>query len=69
MSMMEYWRYVDDNVNVLRSIDPGVTMVVGEEADTSPWMEVKAELVEGDNLISEDERTANFLTEVTNTIH
>ena len=51
--MMGYWRYVDDHGNVLRSIDPGVRMVVGEEADTSPWMEVKAELVEEDKLISE----------------
>ena len=44
-------------------------MVVGEEAKTSPWMEVKAELVEEDKLKSEDERTAAFLTEVANTIH
>ena len=67
--MMGYWRYVDDNGNVLRSLDPGVRMVVGEEANTSPWMEVKAELVEQDKLKSEDERTAAFLTEVANTIH
>ena len=44
-------------------------MVMGEDADTSPWREGKAELVEGDMLISEDERTVNFLKEVANTIH
>ena len=27
VSMMEYWRYVEDNGNMLRSIDPGVTEV------------------------------------------
>ena len=62
--MMGYWRYVDDNGNVLKSIDPGVRMVMGDEVNSSPRMEVKPELVEEDKLKSEDERTAAFLTEV-----
>ena len=69
VKMMGYWRYVDDNGNALRSIDPGVRMVIGEEVNDSPRMEVKAELVEQDNLKSEDERTAALLTEVANCIH
>ena len=67
--VLGYWRYVDDNGNALMSIDPGVRIVVGEEASDSPRLEVKAELVEEDKLKSEDERTAAFLTEVANSIH
>ena len=80
VSMMKYWRYVDDNGNVLTSVDPGVR-IVGGGPDTSPWLEVlpffppspwlevKPELVEQDKLRSEDERTAAFLCEVANSIH
>ena len=50
--MMGYWNYVDDNGNVLKSIDPGVRMVMGDEVNASPWMEVKPELVEEDKLKS-----------------
>ena len=37
--MMGYWRYVDDNGNVLKFIDPGVRMVMGDEVNSSPWMQ------------------------------
>ena len=36
---------------------------------STPWLEVKPELVEEDTSRSEDERTAAFLCEVANSIH
>ena len=80
VQMMTYWRYVDDNGNVMRSINPGVRLAgVGPNTSpllealpffpASPWMELKPELVEEDKLRSEDERTAAFLCEVANSIH
>ena len=65
---MKYWRYVDDNGNVLKAIDPGVRMVDGG-TDAAPRLEVKPELVEEDKQKSDDERTSDFLTKVANSIH
>ena len=80
VAMQEYWRYVDDNGNILSSIDPGVR-VMGLGPLTSPWMEalpfvptslwmeVKPKLIEVDTLRPADERTAAFLGEVADSIH
>ena len=68
VKVMKYWRYVDDNGNVLKAIDPGVR-VVDDETDAPPRLEVKPELVEEDKQKSDDERTSAFLTNVANSIH
>jgi hypothetical protein len=66
--MMAYWRYVDDSNSALTSIDPGVRLVKGED-NSSQWLEVKPGLVQLDLSRREDERTAEFLSEVANSIH
>merc|ERR1712020_135636 len=58
VKVMKYWRYVDDNGNVLKAIDPGVRMVDGG-TDAAPRLEVKPELVEEDKQKSDDERTSD----------
>ena len=68
VKVMKYWRYVDDNGNVLKAIDPGVRMV-DDGTDAAPRLEVKPELVEEDKQKSDDERTSAFLTNVANSIH
>jgi hypothetical protein len=68
VKVMKYWRYVDDNGNVLKAIDPGARMV-DDGTDASPRLEVKPELVEEDKQKSDDERTSDFLTTVANSIH
>ena len=68
IKVMKYWRYVDDNGNVLKAIDPGVRLVEDEETGAQR-LEVKPELMEADQQKTEDERTANFLSEVANSIH
>ena len=68
VELMAYWRYVDDSGNALVSIDPGVRIVKDDE-NASLRMEVQPDLVQQDLSRSQDERTAEFLSEVANSIH
>ena len=68
VELMAYWRYVDDSGNALVSIDPGVRIVKDDE-NASLRMEVQPDLVQYDLTRSQDERTAEFLSEVANSIH
>ena len=68
VNMMAYLRYVDEKGNVMQLIDPGVILVKGED-NAGPGLEVMPELIQQDLLKSDDERTAEFLTEVANSIH
>ena len=68
IKVMKYWRYVDDNGNVLKAIDPGVRLVEDEETGAQR-LEVKPELMEADQQKPDDERTAYLLSEMANSIH
>ena len=61
-----YWRYVNDNTNILKSVDPGVRLVK-DESNSPQGLEIQPELIEMDKMRPEDERTANLLSEVQST--
>ena len=53
--------YVDDTTDALAGVDPGVSFENGK-------LVMRDELVEGDKLIEEDERTMNLLKELADTV-